>query len=147
MAQINLIRCSYCGERPPQRPAQVTWAWRRSDGERTAYRQNLCVTDYCANVLPLDQEIASGEPLQCPGCHVATDDDYDAVYITAFLPGYGKERITAPLCGSCAVEIRNRAQRGAQHLEPQSSGVQGLAPEQAPGSEDVWKSLGRLERG
>lgn len=150
--QTNLIRCSACAERPPVRPAQVTWAWRRTDGVRTAYRQNLCVTCFCTNVLPLDVEAGPDEPLRCPVCGIGTDDDYDAVYITAFIPGTGKMRITVASCGPCAVEVRNRAQKGATKLEDAApvpfagaGSVQGLAPEQPPAA-DVWAALGITPR-
>jgi hypothetical protein len=100
-------------------------------------------------VLPLDIEISADEALRCPACGAGTDDDNDPVYVTAFIPGTGKTKITAPMCPPHAVEVRNRAQIGAEHLEPRTGGVQGLAPEHSPApvEPDVWAALGITPRG
>lgn len=142
---MTLIHCSYCGERPGTKLSQVTFAWQRADRQRTAYRQRLCAGCFAQNVLGLDKPVVPSDPLTCPSCGIDTEHDFDAVYATAFLPGFGKITYEWPLCAACAVEIRNRAQVNAEHLEDRQLG----APAAAPSPDDatsVWAQLGITRR-
>lgn len=142
----NLQRCSYCETRPDDKLSQVTWAWLLSNRQRTAYRQKLCPMCVATNLLAVDKGIAAGERLTCPSCGIDTEDDMDPVYATAYFPGYGKERYEMPFCGACAVEIRSRAQKNAEHLEDREMGSRGQAPGNAPSPATVWEALGLRPR-
>lgn len=140
---MTLVRCSSCDGRGPEKLAQVTWAWYRADQERTAYRQRLCMTCFCTNVLPLDKPLDFVGGLTCPACGIDTEHDMDACYVTAFLPGQGKVSYELPTCASCAVDIRARAQIGAQRLENREIGSRGqdLGPS-TPVTRSPWAALG-----
>ena len=136
---MSLFPCSRCHERGPGKLASVTWAWYRADGQRVAYRQKLdmpCVAAICA---PLIQAVEEWS-LNCAVCHIDASDDLDAVYLTAFWPGRGKESYEFPLCSACAVEIRNRAQEGADKLESREFGGQDSGPQTM--TPDAWAQLG-----
>lgn len=140
---MSLIPCDSCAKRVPEKLSQATWAWYRADGVRTAYRQRLCTACYCMNILPLDKPLDL-EELHCPACGISTQHDLDPVYATVYVPGLrAKQQFEFPTCGACAVEIRNRAQRGAQFL-PDRRGVEG--PDSSPSStttrESYWSGIG-----
>jgi hypothetical protein len=143
---VNLQSCTYCGTRPAEKLTQTTWAWLRADRTRVAWRQKLCVACFVTNVLPLEQPLEAGTRLTCPGCHIDTEDDFDAVYVTSYVPGTGKFAIQAPLCGACAVEVRNRAQKNAERLEDRQPGSGAAAPESTPTQVDAWTALGITSR-
>jgi hypothetical protein len=142
---VSLIACSYCRERPTEKPAQVTWAWNPRPKERVAYRQRLCLTCFATNVLGLDKPIEPTGPLTCPACGVDTEHDLDPVYCTAFLPGVGKMTLELPLCGTCVVEVRVRAQTNAELLPEREPESRGLAPGNSPAS-SPWARLGIVPR-
>lgn len=134
---MSLFRCSACGERPVgQKLAQATWAWWNAANERVAWRQRLCVACYASTLAPLSveaeraaQEVTTGDALVCPMCHSISEDDMDPVYVTTFVPGHGPIRLELPLCGPCAVEIRNRAMAGATRLADREFGGQAPGPQ------------------
>lgn len=123
----------------------MTWAWNLANGERTAWRQRLCPGCFAQLVLALPM-LTPEQPLTCPGCGAGTQADMDPLFGTAFLPGMGRMDFEWPTCAPCAVEFRNRAQTGAEHLENRtnSSGAWTQAPEQTnpPSGLDHWNSLG-----
>lgn len=134
-----LVPCSYCGARDKGKNAWLVWAWNRADNVRVAYRQKLCVDCVATNLMPL--VINSQESLlSCPACHIDTTDIMDAVFVTYILPGWGKEQGEFATCGPCAVEVRNRAQTGADLMEDRQVGVGAAAPTQTRVS--VWDALG-----
>jgi hypothetical protein len=137
----SLIPCSYCRERPQEKLSQVTWAWSPRPGERMAYRQRLCVTCFCTNVIALDREIEPTGPLTCPVCGESVERDMDPVYATAFVPGTGKITFQFPLCGTHAVDVRVRAQTNAEFLPERDPVSRGLAPGNAP-PVSAWDALG-----
>jgi ribosomal protein S27AE len=143
---MPLIRCSGCLERPEAKLSQVTWAWLNADRQRRAYRQRLCVQCFCTDVLALHQERPSGERLTCPGCHIDTEDDFDAVYITAYIPGAGKVQYELPTCGACAARVRIRAQQNAELLEDRAFESRGQAPGTVPSLTAAWEALGIVPR-
>ena len=138
---MSLIHCSFCGKREAPKYAQCTWAWQNANRERVAWRQRLCPGCFAVNVLALEKDVAATDPLTCPACGIDTEHDYDAVYLTAYVPGAGKIRYEWPLCAPHAVEVRIRAQENAERLEDRQLGASPQAPSQddAP---DVWASLG-----
>ena len=141
---MQLTRCSGCLDRPPVRPTQVTWAWRRADGVRTSWRSNLCVGCFASKVAPFDIEYTAEQRLTCPGCGIDTEDDHDIMYTTSFVPGYGPLRLEAPFCGACAAHLRIWIQEHAQQLE-EGSGAAG-SPRQAFAGDDTWAALGLRPR-
>lgn len=142
---MTLIHCSYCGERPGTKLSQVTFAWQNANRERVAWRQRLCAGCYATNVLGLDRPVVPTDPLTCPACGINTEYDFDAVYATAFVPGFGKLTYEWPLCAPCAVEIRNRAQTNAERLVDRQLGASDAAPSSSD-APDVWAQLGITPR-
>lgn len=134
-----LVPCSYCGARDRGKNAWLVWAWNRADNERVAYRQKLCLTCVSANLAPLLIN-AQEEPLSCPACHMNAGEDMDPVFVTYVLPGWGKEQGEFAMCGACAVEVRSRAQKGADLMEDRQVGVGAAAPTLTPVS--GWDALG-----
>lgn len=142
---MGLIPCSFCQERPGEKLSQVTWAWNPRPKERIAYRQKLCLKCFVTNVLGLDKPIEAKGPLTCPSCGTDTEFDMDPVYVTAFIPGSGKMQLELALCGSCAVEIRVRAQTHAELLPEREPESRGLAPGPSPAT-SPWERLGIVPR-
>jgi len=139
---MSLIPCDFCTKRVPEKLAQVTTAWYQADQQRVAWRQRLCTACFCMNVLPLDKEM-NFDALTCPACGISTDHDMDPVYVTAFVPGGGRQQFEFPTCAACAVEIRNRAQHGAVKLEgSESRGASASSPSTPPTRESYWSNLG-----
>jgi hypothetical protein len=138
---VTLIHCSYCGERPGTKLSQLTFAWNNANRERVAFRQRLCAGCFAVNVLALDKPVNPTDSLTCPACGIDTEHDFDAVYATAYVPGFGKISYEWPLCAPCAVETRNRARKNAERLEDRQLGAAAEAPSsnEAP---DVWSGLG-----
>jgi hypothetical protein len=77
----------------------------------------------------------------CPACGIGTADDYDAVYLSYYLPGMPSGQAEMPLCGPCAVTVRNTAMEGAAPLEDRGVGVGGPQPV-AQSAAEAWASLG-----
>jgi len=134
-----LVPCGYCNARDKGKNAWLVWAWNRADNQRVAYRQRLCVTCVATNLAPLLLN-AQEEPLSCPACHADAGEQMDPIYLTYILPGWGKEQAEFATCGACAVEVRNRAQRGGELLEDRQVGVGAAAPTLTATS--VWDALG-----
>jgi hypothetical protein len=141
---MSLIPCDSCAKKVPEKLAQVTWAWYRADGQRVAFRQRLCTSCFCSNLLPLDKPV-DFEALTCPSCGISTEHDMDPCYATTFLPGHGKHQYEIPTCPSCAVEVRSRAQQGAQKLEDRRP-VEGpsAGPSTVTTRESYWTGIGIL---
>jgi hypothetical protein len=94
-------------------------------------------------VLPLDVDLDFVNGLKCPACGISTEHDMDPVYVTYYLPGQGKNQLEVPSCGTCAVNIRVRAQKGAQRLEDRESrGNEPLGPSTPTTRESYWSSIG-----
>jgi hypothetical protein len=138
---MPLIPCSGCRTRDYDKLSQVTWAWSRADRTRAAWRQRLCVNCFAARVLAIEEPIPADGPLTCPGCHIETEHDFDAVYATAYVPGAGKFRYEFPFCGACAVEVRNRAQQNAELLPERELESRGQAPGLS-NTPTAWDQLG-----
>ena len=140
--------CSGCGQRVPGKYANTTWAWWRADNVRVAYRQRLCTACFCMNVAPLEVETREFSA-SCPACHIDTSGDMDPVYCTTFVPHVGRVRLELPLCGACAVDVRNRAMQGAEKLDDSgpSFGGQGAQDgDRGPQTDTPWSALGIVPR-
>ena len=136
--------CPLCTQQTLGKPASLYWAWTRSDGRRKAWKQKVCVDCFREHYVKL--VIASMEPvLICPACGISTVDDYDAVYLTYCLPGMPKDQSEMPLCGPCAVAVRNTAMSGANALEDREVGVGGPQPV-AQSASQAWADLGLRPR-
>jgi hypothetical protein len=120
--------------------SQLTFAWRRSDGVRKAYRARVCTACFVARVAPLAIDYPTDQSLTCPSCHIGTDDDYDALWITAYMPSYGAYRIEAPFCGACAAIYRGWVLEHAWELEDQLGAADG--PQTHPTGDEVLRSMG-----
>lgn len=138
---MSLTPCSYCRQRPPEKLAQVTWAWNPRPHERLAYRQTLCLNCFCGHVLALDKLFEPEGRLCCPACGIDTEHAMDPVYVTAYVPGTGKMTYEFALCGACAVEVRVRAQTNAELLPDRLPESRGLATGNSPGV-SAWDRLG-----
>ena len=134
---MSLYPCSACGERTPGKLAQTTWAWWRADNARVAFRQRLCTACFAMTVAPLEVNTREFEQT-CPACGIDTTQDMDPVYCTTFVPNVGRVRLEMPTCAPCAVELRNRAQKGAVRLEDRSDPAEGRGPQ----TDDAWAGLG-----
>jgi hypothetical protein len=132
--------CGLCGQQHLEKPASMYWAWTNADGKRRAWKQKLCLECVKTSVVPLI--IAAEQPvLICPACGISTADDMDAVYLTYCLPGQPIGQSEMPLCGACAVEVRQHALTGASELEDRGVGVGGPQPGTIS-STQMWDSLG-----
>jgi len=136
---MSLFPCSACDTRPPGKLASVTYAWNRADGERSAWRQRLCTTCFVDRVLKLPEQ-AYDAPVTCPGCGIATADDMDPIFCTAFLPGQGRFDYEWPFCAPCAARWHAIAQDHAQQLEDRREQFGGLVPGPQTGvpSPSMW---------
>jgi hypothetical protein len=142
---VSLAHCSHCGERNSAKYSQVTWAWTLADRTRVAYRTRLCPGCFAELVLSLDRPLEPGANLTCPACGIDTENDYDAVYATCYVPGFGKVAYEWPLCGVHAVSVRAGAMHGAERLEDRPVG----GPAEAPNTDAalaVWAALGITPR-
>jgi hypothetical protein len=136
--------CPLCARDGVGKPASLYWAWTRADGRRKAWKQKVCPDCFREHYVKLI--VAAMEPvLICPACGIGTADDYDAVYLTYCLPGMPKDQSEMPLCGACAVVVRNLALTGAAELEDREVGVGGPQPE-AQSAAELWASLGLVPR-
>lgn len=132
--------CPLCNQQSLSKLASLYWAWVRADGHRKAFKQRVCADCFREHYVKLI--VASMEPvLICPACGIGTVDDYDAVYLTYCMPGMPKDQSEMPLCGACAVSVRNLALTGASELEDRGVGVGGPQPE-APTGAAMWAALG-----
>lgn len=136
-----LTRCDVCRKRPTAKPAQVTTAWLDRLRQRHAYRQRVCIDCYTTRVLAYEQEITPDAPLTCPACGIDTDHDYQAIYVTAFLPGVGKVAHEFPFCGAHFDQYRVMATENAERLEDRGPQSRGQAPGTPP-PESPWAALG-----
>lgn len=139
------IPCSYCGERKVGKYSQATWAWWRADNVRVAYRQKLCLDCFVTNIAPLEVATRDSEYL-CPVCHTAADDQLDPTYLTVYIPSVGPLRLEMGTCAACAVEVRVRAQKGADLLDDRLKNLGAAAPSTYT-PDEVWKALGIEPRG
>jgi hypothetical protein len=95
---------------------------------------------YLQMVVPLDIDYTSVETLTCPNCGIATEDDYDAIFVTSFIPNYGKRTIESPFCGACAAVKRGWILEHARELEDQVGATGG--PNHDVSGDDVLRALG-----
>jgi hypothetical protein len=132
------FRCSSCGTRPRAKLAQLYWAWFRADGERTAWKQRLCVdcTDSQLRTLLASSQAASFDSTMCPSCGADASEDLDPIFLTLYVPRQERLDFELTTCASCAARIRVAAQVGAEKLENRS-----LVSSQ-DSSLTAWSSLG-----
>lgn len=132
--------CPLCVQQTQGKPISLYWAWTVADGRRRAWKQKVCAACFEEHFVRL--VVTAMEPiLICPACGIGTVDDYDAVYLSYFIPGMSSGQSEMPLCGPCAVAVRNKALEGAAPLEDRGVGVGGPQP-QAPGAAAMWEALG-----
>jgi len=138
--------CNSCAQQSTVKLCSLYWAWTRADRRRVAYLQKLCLD--CFRLQVADIASRAQEPvLMCPACGIDTVDDHDDVFVTICVPGFDKLASEWPLCGPCAVEVRNRAILGASRLEDRQSGSLGAdASPQPVSSADAWAGLGIVPR-
>jgi hypothetical protein len=96
-------------------------------------------------VAPIDRDYADVPRLTCPNCGIDTEEDYDAIYVTCFIGGYGKHTIEAPFCGACAAIKRSDVLTYSAELDDQWGAAGGPPPNIA--GEDVLRALGIQPRG
>lgn len=133
-------RCAICERDGLGKPVSLYWAWNNADGHRRAWKQKVCYDCFRDRYSKL--VIAAMEPvLMCPNCSISTADEYDAVYLSYFVPGMPSDSSEMPLCGACAVDVRNTALLGATALDDRGVGVGGPQPV-APTGAEVWEALG-----
>jgi hypothetical protein len=135
-----IVPCSICEQRLPGKLANVTIAWYTAAQERLAYREKLCLTCYAMQIAPLTPD-PTQQALTCPVCHTGSEDDMDPVYITSYLPDYGKVQLELPTCASCAVKLRIQAQDRGIKLESQFGGQDPGPQTDGHGASD-WAKLG-----
>lgn len=140
----NVIRCSVCGKRPAEKPAQATWSWIDAEHLRTAVRQRLCIQCFAVRVLAYEKPLDVDSPLTCVACGIDVDDEPQLVYCTAFVPGAGKLAYAFPLCEPHGIEMRRMCSENAVVLQEREVMVRGLAPSpsQEPPAIAAWRALG-----
>lgn len=132
--------CDLCATQGTEKLVSLYWAWVRADGRRTAYKQRVCPACMREAYVPLI--VRAMEPiLTCPACGESTVDDMDAVYLTFCIPGMPQDQSEMPLCGPCAVEVRNKALTNASPLPDRGVGVGGPQPV-AQDAAATWAALG-----
>ena len=139
-----LIPCSTCGSKLPGKLANVTVAWYTAAQERLAYRLKLCLGCYASQIVPLAPD-PNSQALVCPVCHTDSESDMDPVYITSYLPEYGKVQLELPTCAVCAVKLRGPVQEHGVKLENQFGG-QDPGPQTTPTGTSDWAKLGLYPR-
>ena len=102
----SLVKCDACKQRSGARPTSVYWRWMVGDGRWLKYRARLCGACLAAKVMPLDQDYGGDVTLTCPACGIATENDYDGVYLTLFDNRNGQSNIDSPMCARDAAEYR-----------------------------------------
>jgi hypothetical protein len=136
--------CDLHGGQVVEKLASLYWAWVLADGHRRAWKQKVCADCVREHYVPLI--IAGEQPvLVCPACGISTVDDMDAIYLTYCLPGMPQGQSELPMCGPCAVELRNKALAGAAELPDRGVGVGGPQPD-AVSAASTWASLGIVPR-
>lgn len=137
---MPLARCMHCQRRYAAKPYGVYWAWNRADRVRVAHRSLLCsdcFTEHVAELCFLDNTV---ETLTCPKCGIATEEDYDAVYATVYIPNGPPVTIEAPFCGACAANYRTWILGASAPLEDRS-GVD-VDPRTHVSGVEVLRSMG-----
>lgn len=137
---MSLKLCSVCRDRIAGKPGTIYWAWSRVDNTRVCYKQSLCVTCFCVNVLPLQTE-ADTPLLACPLCHADTTHDMDAIFATVCLPGRDCVNVELATCGPCAVNVRNNGMLNAELMPDRGREFGGRGP-QPMTSKSAWDELG-----
>jgi len=137
-----IVPCGSCGRLNVGKLSSATWAWWNAENTRVAWRQNLCVECYCTSVAGLDNAVRE-DPLSCPVCHTAPQDQLDPCYLTIYVPGVGPMRYEFATCAPCAVEVRVRGQVGARKLLDRQASSGGLDPSpQTDPALAAWRALG-----
>jgi hypothetical protein len=137
---MALRPCSACEQRVDGKLSSCYWSWNLADRSRVAWLQRLCVTCFCASVLALMEKPDLNGPILCPMCHAPSSDDMDPVFCKVYVPGAPGQLLELATCPRCAVELRGRAQTGAERLPDRSEEFGGQAPKLS--AADVWASLG-----
>lgn len=133
--------CDLCEQQSLAKPASLYWAWTNANGVRRAWKQKVCPT--CLQEAYGQLILGSEDPmLICPSCHIGTADDYDAVYLTYCIPGMPKGQSEMPLCGACAVRVRQNALKGARELEDRGAVIVGGPQPQEVTAAQAWAALG-----
>jgi hypothetical protein len=71
------------------------------EGVRHARKIRLCDACFDEHITPYMTQQIGEDRLACPSCHIDTEDDYNAVYVTVYMPGYDAANLEFPFCGSC----------------------------------------------
>lgn len=132
--------CDLCEQQRLEKPASLYWAWTNADGRRRAWKQRVCPDCVREHFAPLIFK-AEDPVLICPSCGIGTADDFDAVYLSYFMPGMPAGQSEMPLCPSCAVVVRNKALHGARPLEDRGAVVGGPQPQVVTAAQ-TWADLG-----
>lgn len=137
---MSVYPCAVCGQRVPGKLASIYWAWFKSDGERSAFKQRSCapcIAERLRAVLRSANE-ASPAVSMCPVCGTDSSGDLDPIYATVFLPKQEPREYALTTCATCAVGVRAWAQEGAQPLADRGGISQGPRPS-APDAD--WGSV------
>jgi hypothetical protein len=136
---VSLYPCSSCGQRQKGRLATFYNAWFDEQGERVCYRQRLCVP--CVMLL---REILSGTQCEnssavacCPMCGSDSSANQSAIYLTVYLPKQEAREYALTTCTSCAMNLHESLQVGAQLMADRPGGEAG-AP---ASSSSAWSEV------
>jgi hypothetical protein len=115
---MNIHGCSVCRTRTGGKLASVYAAWFRADGERTAWKQRLCVQCLTHELAQLLRSAAqNSEDLSvCPACGMDSSETMDPLYLTVYVPKQEAREYALPTCTSCAATLRVSLQQGAEKL-------------------------------
>ena len=138
---VILKACTQCGEKQKEPLTWAVGAWKRADGVRVAYRQNLCMACTVAKLAPL-QTHSDGDLMTCPQCGIGTEDNYDAVYISWIPKHVGKLTIESPFCPPCAAHFRIWWMHGAELLPERVTDREGASDAPSPSSNQLLAALG-----
>jgi HSP20 family molecular chaperone IbpA len=138
---VSVYPCSVCRQRRPGKMATAYWAWFNADGNRSAWKQRFCascaVDGLRALLSTLKNADSDSNVFACVSCGADASEDSDPVYLTLYVPGQEPQEFALQLDGPCAVNIRARAQSGAERLADRGGLVRGPSP-----STSAWDALG-----
>lgn len=121
---MSLFRpCSGCAEKKPGKYASLYWAHFNGNGERKAWRQNLCrecLVDTFASLLQSTNSGLTDVPT-CPACGGTSTGDMDPVFLTLYLPKTDPKEYELATCAACAAKLLPLTEAGATPLENRSA--------------------------
>lgn len=125
---MSAFPCSVHGRKVDGRMASIYSAWFLANGERTAWKQRVCVDCVRSHLAPLLAHASEDSPdaVACPACGSDASEDLDPIYLTVYPPKQERREYALTTCAPCAVTLRLRLQERAERL-PNRNGFNGTS--------------------